>query len=248
MRCYVFVEAEEKMRANGVLLPVSSLPSPFGIGCFDQKAYEFIDALSAAGQKCWQILPLGPTSYGDSPYQAFSTFAGNPYFISLVELVNQGLLTYDECNAANFGTNPNYVDYERVYEERYPLLRRAYERSHIDQQPEFSQFVQDSSEWLEDYALFMAIKDEKGGIRFTQWEDEIKNRELEALELYREKLKESVNFYRYLQFEFFRQWTSLKNYANERNIQIIGDIPIYVAADSADSWANRELFQFDEKM
>ncbi len=236
------------MRASGILLPISSLPSKYGIGCFDEKAYQFVDILRTAGQRYWQILPLGPTSYGDSPYQSFSTFAGNPYFISLDELVNQGLLSREECEQCDFTGHPNYVEYEKLYRNRFPLLKRAYERSHIGKVPDFHVFIEENASWLTDYALFMAIKDKKGGLSFAEWEDEIKTRQPEAMEKYRLELQEDVYFYMFLQYEFFRQWRQLKQYANQNGIQIVGDIPIYVAYDSADSWAGKELFQFTENL
>lgn len=236
------------MRANGILLPISSLPSDYGIGCFDRAAYDFVDTLKAAGQKYWQILPLGPTGYGDSPYQSFSTFAGNPYFISLEALMQQGFLTKDECDAVDFIGHPEYVEYEKLFQGRFRLLERSFERSNIRGSIEFHQFVEKNADWLDDYALFMAIKDEKKGVSFIEWEKEIRLRKPEAVRAYREKLENRICFYQYLQYEFSRQWTDLKTYANERGVQIIGDIPIYVAADSADAWANPELFQFTEDL
>ena len=145
-------------RESGILLSIASLPSRYGIGCFSKEAYEFVDRLKEAGQSYWQILPLGPTSYGDSPYQSFSTFAGNPYFISLEDLIQEGVLTEEECSRADFGSRPDFVDYAKVYEERYPLLRKAYERSSISLDPEFRKFRDENRWWLEDYALFMAVK------------------------------------------------------------------------------------------
>lgn len=151
------------MRASGILLPISSLPSKYGIGCFSKSAYQFVDQLNEAGQKYWQILPLGPTSYGDSPYQSFSTFAGNPYFISLEELIEEGTLTEKECARADFGDDDRYVDYGKLYEARFPLLRKAYERSNISQNPEFHKFMEENSYWVKDYAIFMAVKAFFGG-------------------------------------------------------------------------------------
>ena len=242
----VKMETVSIKRANGILLPISSLPSQYGIGAFDQEAYRFVNQLKEAGQKYWQILPLGPTGYGDSPYQSFSTFAGNPYLISLQEFIEQGVLTKEECDAIDFTGHPNYIEYEKLYRGRFPLLRRAFERSDVMKNQEFWKFVDEKKNWLEDYALFMAIKDLKNGIAFTEWEEEIRLRKPEALQKYREICKDDVLFYEFLQFEFSRQWSKLKTYANEQGIQIIGDIPIYVSADSADAWANPELFQFDE--
>ena len=149
----------DNVRRCGVLLPVSSLPSRYGIGCFDKSAYEFVDALARAGQGVWQILPLGPTSYGDSPYQSFSTFAGNPYFISLDDLIKEGVLSRQECRSADFGNDPASVDYAKIYQNRYKLLRKAYERSDISKNPDFVRFQEEEGWWLKDFAVFMAVKD-----------------------------------------------------------------------------------------
>ncbi|MGI6018330.1 MAG: 4-alpha-glucanotransferase [Marvinbryantia sp.] len=234
------------MRASGILLPVSSLPSKYGIGCFSKSAYEFVDMLERAGQKYWQILPLGPTSYGDSPYQSFSTFAGNPYFISLEALIEEGVLTKKECDSADFGKNPSDIDYGKLYKARFPLLRKAYERSDVSKNPDFIRFVEEQSVWVKDYALFMALKDFFDGESWDHWPEDIRKRWQFALDYYREKLYFDIEFYEYIQFVFFKQWKELKQYANGKGIQIIGDIPIYVAFDSADTWANPQLFQLDE--
>lgn len=236
------------MRASGILLPILSLPSAYGIGAFDQKAYEFVDILVRAGQKYWQILPMGPTGYGDSPYQSFSTFAGNPYFISLNELVSQGYLTERDLLELQTVADEKSVDYEQLYNTRFLMLRRAYENSRIRENGEFQQFVSEHEAWLPDYALFMAIKDSKGGQSFLEWEDDIKKRQPETLCKYRETFEHDMYFYMFLQFEFSRQWQKLKAYANEKGVKIIGDIPIYVALDSADTWSNPELFQFTENL
>lgn len=236
------------MRANGILLPVSSLPSRYGIGSFSKSAYEFIDFLRDAGQAYWQILPLGPTGYGDSPYQSFSTFAGNPYFIDLDELIAQGLLTREECEACDFGDNPVYIDYEKIYLSRFRILRRAFERSHIQQNPDFQKFCQDQALWLEDYSLYRAVKDSCGGVSWIEWPEGIRLRKQEALADYEKNYAQEIEFQKYQQYLFWTQWKKLKNYANANGIQIVGDLPIYVAFDSADSWANTDLFQFDQKL
>lgn len=233
-------------RQCGVLLPVSSLPSKYGIGCFSKSAYDFVDALKVAGQSCWQILPLGPTSYGDSPYQSFSTFAGNPYFISLEDLIEEGVLTEKECDAVDFGSREDDVDYEKIYKGRYKLLRKAYERSDISKNPDFVRFQQEQAHWLGDYALFMAVKDRFEGIPWTEWAEDIRLRWNNALDYYRKELYFEIEFQEYMQFKFYEQWAKLKAYANRRGIRIIGDIPIYVAMDSADTWANPWLFKLDE--
>ena len=229
-------------RSAGILLPISSLPSKYGIGCFDKAAYAFVDFLKDAGQSYWQILPLGPTSYGDSPYQSFSTFAGNPYFISLDALCEEHLLTQKECEAAAL-PDTDCIDYSGLYETRYSLLRKAYNRMENDNA--VSEFTA-SQPWLEDYALFMALKDHFGGVSWDNWTEDIRLRKEEALKHWKERLAKEIGFYQFLQYQFFRQWNNLKAYANANGIRIIGDIPIYVAFDSADAWANPELFQLDE--
>lgn len=233
-------------RSAGILLSVTSLPSNYGIGCFSESAYQFVDWLKEAGQSYWQILPLGPTSYGDSPYQSFSTFAGNPYLISLEEFIKEGLLTKEECDAAELGTDPENIDYEKLYKNRYPLLKKAYERSSIQGEKEFLDFCREN-DWLEDYALFMAVKDHFHGIAWNEWDEDIRMKKPEAVAAYRESLSQEIQYCKFLQYHFYRQWKRLKSYANANGISIIGDIPIYVAFDSADTWANPELFQLDEK-
>lgn len=234
------------MRKSGVLLPISSLPSQYGIGTFSKESYEFVDFLEKAGQKLWQILPLGPTGYGDSPYQSFSTFAGNPYYIDLEELIKEGLLTKKECNDCQFVGHPEYVDYERIYQGRFSLLKKAYERSNIATNLEFQRFVEENAFWLEDYSLYMAIKDSLDGINWIEWEEPLRLREPETITEYREKLWSEIECYQFQQYYFAKQWKKLKAYANEKGIEIVGDIPIYVALDSADAWANPDLFQLEE--
>lgn len=231
-------------RSAGILLPISSLPSPYGIGCFDNAAYCFVDWLKRAGQSYWQILPLGPTGYGDSPYQSFSTFAGNPYFISLDELIEAGLLTRTECDNADLFTSPDHVDYRKLYLHRYPLLKKAYERSKMRPNDDFDAFCAET-DWLPDYSLFMALKDAHGGQAWGEWEDALRLREPDALLRAREELADGIGFHQFLQFHFYRQWRVFKSYANRRGIRIIGDIPIYTALDSADVWSAPELFQLD---
>ena len=244
------------MRASGILLPVTSLPSPYGIGCFSKEAYEFVDQLEKGGEKYWQILPLGPTGYGDSPYQSFSTFAGNPYFIDLEEFIQRDLLTAQECAQCDWGGSLSYVDYEKIYHSRFALLRKAYHRFYqMDTKKkelellreEMEAFEKEQGFWLEDYCLYMAVKDSLEGISWNEWPEELKTRKPEALAKARQVLREDISFYAFQQFWFYRQWSQLKKYANDRDIKIIGDLPIYVAFDGADAWANPDLFQFDQE-
>ena len=220
-----------------------------GVLLADKAAYAFVDWLEKAGQKYWQILPLGPTCWGtcdDSPYQATSAFAGNPYFISLEALVEEGVLTEEECAAADFGTEPGRVDYDKLHENRLPLLRKAYERSGVAESPEYQKFLRENAWWLDDYALFMSVRSFFGDASWTTWPEDIRMHWGFALDYYNEKLYFDVEFQKYMQFKFYQQWTALKAYANKKNIQIVGDIPIYVSPDGADLWAHPELFQLDE--
>ena len=233
-------------RGAGILLSITSLPSKYGIGCFSKSAYDFVDWLKAAGQTYWQILPLGPTSYGDSPYQSFSTYAGNPYFIDLEALIEEGVLTREECEKADMGEEEGTIDYKKMYEGRYPLLRKAYERSNISQNPDYIRFMEENGWWLSDYALFMAVKGRFDGAPWTEWAQDIRLRWDYAMDYYRRELYFDIEFQQYLQFTFYKQWRALKDYANRQGVRIIGDIPIYVAMDSADAWAHPELFQLDQ--
>ena len=232
-------------RAAGILMPISSLPGKYGIGCFSEEAYRFVDFLQRAGQSCWQILPIHPTGYGDSPYQSFSTYAGNPYFIDLEKLIEEGILEEAECSSLYFGENEKDIDYKTLYENRFILLRKAYERSQISQNTAYQQFVAEHEWWLSDYALFMALKEFFCGAAWYEWPEDIRLRYGYAMDYYRKELYFAIEFQMYLQFTFFEQYWALKRYANERGIAIIGDIPIYVAMDSADVWANSKLFQLD---
>ena len=236
-------------RYSGVLLSVTSLPSKYGIGCFSKSAYDFIDWLEKAGQKYWQILPLGAAGHGsaDSPYQAFSAFAGNPYFISLEALIEEGVLTEEECDAVAFGNDLAHVDYELMHENRLALLRKAYERANISADADYQLFVSENAWWLDDYALFMALKAFFGGDVWTKWPEDIRMHWGFALDHYRRELYFDVEFQKYLQFKFYQQWSALKAYANAKHIEIVGDIPIYVSPDSSDVWAHPEMFQLDEQ-
>lgn len=246
-------------RKSGILMPISSLPSAYGIGSFSKEAYEFVDFLSEAGQTYWQILPLGQTGYGDSPYQSFSTFAGNPYFIDLNEFVKEGYMTSEELQNMEFGSDEECVDYAAIYMSRNEALEKAYHNSPYalgakctgtkeqEQVAAFEKFVEEEAEWLLDYALYTAIKKYFGGKALSDWDEDARLRKPEALEKYRKEEADSIRFYEFQQYFFRKQWRALKQYANEKQIQIIGDIPIYVAFDSADTWARPELFQLDEK-
>ena len=234
-------------RACGVLLPVSSLPSKYGIGCFSKEAYQWIDQLKEAGQSYWQILPLTPTSFGDSPYQSPSSFAGNPYFIDLEELIEEGLLTQKECDKINWGSNSSYVDYDALLEHRLEILKKAFENEDLDKKEDYKKFVKENESWLEDYAMYMAIKPCFDGACWSEWAEDIRKRWDYSMDYYRTTYKENIDFYKYIQYLFDRQWKKLKKYANDSQIEIVGDIPIYVAFDSADAWANPRLFQFDSE-
>ena len=235
-------------RYSGVLLSITSLPSKYGIGCFDKAAYDFVDWLEKAGQRYWQILPLGATSHQgafDSPYQAYSAFAGNPYFISLEDLIEEGVLTEEECLAASLGNDETRVDYQAIFENRLPLLRKAYERSNVGADKAFQEYCRENFWWLDDYALFMAVREFFGGAGWTQWPQDIRMHYGYAMDYYREKLYFDVEFHKYLQYKFAIQWKKLKKYANDKHIKIVGDLPIYVSPDGSDVWAQPELFQLD---
>ena len=235
------------MRTSGVLMPISSLPSPYGIGTMGKSARKFVDFLVKGGQTYWQILPICPTSYGDSPYQSFSSFAGNPYFIDLDILCKENLLKKKECESFDWGTSEEYIDYGTMYVSRYALLHKAYARFVKNMPEDFSSFCEAEKDWLEDYTLFMALKDANDGKAWAQWDEKLRVRDAAALDEARKKYAEDIEFYKMLQYLFFKQWRELKAYANENGIEIIGDVPIYVAGDSADVWANKELFQLDEE-
>ncbi len=237
------------MRTSGILYPVFSLPSRFGIGCISKEAYEFIDFLKESGQGAWQILPVSPTGYGDSPYQPFSAFAGNPYFIDLETLIQEGLLEWHEVENRNWGSNPEDVDYGALYENRYAVLRIAYDRfleRKGNQDEAYLAFVKAEADWLEDYALFMVLKNLNEGKSWQDWEPEQKERDPKTLKKIREEQENELGFYSFLQFKFAEQWKKLHAYAKKQNIQIIGDMPFYLAMDSADVWAHPEVFLMDK--
>lgn len=236
------------MRKCGVLLPVFSLPSKYGIGCFSKEAYEFIDQMREAGQSYWQILPLGQTGYGDSPYQSFSTFAGNPYFIDLETLVREELLTESEIASYDFGNSKTDIDYSLLYKNRFEVLKIAYRRDIARERKPLDTFCKKNRNWLEDYALFMAVKNAHEGRPWSQWEEELRTRDAGTVAKWREDKREQIEFYNWQQYQFQKQWLKLKAYAHKKEIEIIGDIPIYVALDSADTWVNPELFCFDDNL
>ena len=249
-----------KKRAGGILLPISSLPSPYGIGCFSKEAYEFVDFLKAAGQTYWQILPLGPTGFGDSPYQCCSTFAGNPYFIDLSAFCRLGFLNETDINAYDFGKNPGMVDYAKIYKSRKALFWKAYQnspfalankgkrRSEKEQRlgKAFAAFCRREADWLNDYALFCALKDHTGVSVYQEWEPDILHRTEEGMSRAKKLCEDEIRFHKFLQFFFQEQWDALKAYAKKKGIRIIGDLPIYVALDSADTWSKPELFYLDK--
>ena len=246
-------------RSAGILMHISSLPSPFGIGTFGKTAYEFVDFVAQARHRYWQVLPLGPTTYGDSPYQSYSAFAGNPYFVDLEMLTDDGILDRNIYEDIDWGSG-DYVDYEKVYNNRFTVLHEAYKNyrqklsesrvklaAGLPEYKKFDNFNKTNAYWLDDYALFMAVKDQFGGVEWTKWAEDIRLRWENAMDYYRRELYFDIEFQQYMQFKFYEQWMKLKKYANEKGIQIIGDIPIYVAMDSADTWAHPELFQLDEE-
>ena len=274
-------------RNAGILMPVSSLPSPYGIGTFGKDAYDFVTFVKECNHKYWQVLPLGPTTYGDSPYQSYSAFAGNPYFVDLDMLIEAGFLlksevisrdwgdgivpvnvSEDDAVNGRFGTyrdgnigDERYVSYEKIYNNGFDILRIAYNRfkaacaeskktlaKGLPLYKQFDNFVKDNADWLEDYALFMALKSHFNNVSWGEWETDIKFRKPEAMSRYEEQLSDDIGYWKFIQFEFYLQWNALKQYANSNGIEIIGDIPIYMGYDSVDVWANQGEFQLDENL
>ncbi len=236
-----------KKRQSGVLMHISSLPGKYGIGSFGQSAYDFVDFLVRTKQRYWQILPLGTTSYGDSPYQSFSAFAGNTYFIDFDILIEEGLLNEADVKGADFGDDPRKVDYAKIFDARRPIMEKAVARFlEADDLSDYESFVEQNAAWLEVFAEYMAIKEHFDNLAWTEWPDEaIRRREAASLASYREKLADKLTYHRVTQYLFFKQWLRLKAYANEHHIEIVGDMPIYVAADSADVWAQPHFFKTD---
>lgn len=238
-------------RSSGILFHPTSLPGKYGIGTLGKEAYAFIDFLKKSRQKLWQIFPLGPTGYGDSPYQSFSSFAGNPYLIDFDLLIEAHLLSEEDLRDVFFGDNEEYIDYGAIYNQKYPLLRRAYENfkssDNHEMRENLEHFKRENASWLNDYSLYISLKNHFNGLPWNEWAHDIKNREHGAMEHYRNELADDIEYHNFIQFLFFKQWGDVKRYANENGIKIIGDIPIFVAADSSDAWANPEIFLFDEE-
>ena len=234
------------MRTSGILMHITSLPGEYGVGTMGKQAYEFVDFLKKAGQSIWQILPLTPTGFGDSPYQSCSTFAGNHYLIDLPTLVQEGLLTEQDLEGIRWNISEDKVDFGLLYNNRLKVLRAAYGR--FTPGADYEAFCAENSSWLPDFALFMALKDKFGGKTWYEWEEKLKFRDPDAIWAARGELKEQISFFSFVQYLFFKQWTALHDYAQKSGITIIGDVPIYVPRDSVEVWSSPELFQMDEKL
>lgn len=235
------------MRKSGILMPVFSLPGDYGIGTMGKQAYEFVDFLKKAGQKCWQVLPVGQTGYGNSPYQTVSAFGGSCYLIDLDMLIEEGLLEKSEIEDIRWNVSEEKVDFGLLYLYRMKVLKIAFARFD-EKTPEYEKFLEEESFWINDLALFMSLKDYFGGMPFTQWPMDVKKREKATMDRYKNLLEEDIRLHSFIQYMFYKQWMALKKYANEKGVEIIGDIPIYVPADSVDVWANPKFFQLDEKL
>ena len=234
-------------RSAGILLPIFSLPSKYGIGCFSKEAYDFVDRLYLSKQTYWQILPINPTGCGDSPYQSFSSFAGNPYFVDFEALKKEGLISDKELSEFDFSDSEKSVDYEKIKKSRekwFSVCFKNFDKSSL----EFTSFCKKHKNWLDNYALYMALKEKFNDKEWSKWDEDIRFKKKSAVKKYSEELSERINYHKFIQFEFFKQWTKLKKYANSKKVKIIGDIPIYVAYDSADAWENPELFMLDKDL
>ena len=232
-------------RSSGILMHISSLPGKYGIGTLGKEAFEFIDFLNEAGQTYWQVLPLGHTSYGDSPYQCFSAFAGNPYFIDFDNLREEGFLKIEDYENIDFGEDRVKINYSKLFKNKMKILKKAYENSKEINKKEIEIFREKNKFWIEDYAFFMALKEKFSLVSWQNWDEKIRLRDSKTLYEYKEILNEEINYWIFLQYNFFKQWNKLKNYANKLGIKIIGDIPIYVAEDSVDVWSNPKIFLLD---
>ena len=235
------------VRGAGVLMPLTSLPSKYGIGTLGKAAFDFVDFLASARQGYWQILPIGPTGYGDSPYQSYSSFAGNPYLIDLDLLEKDRLLKPSEYRDEDWGKDPGKTDYGILYEKRFKVLRKATDRLSHHIPKDYTDFLKEEKDWLHDYAVFMAIKTDLKGKPWREWPKELQNKDKQAMQEVRQRLSSEILFWTRVQYLFFRQYHALKKYANSKNVKIIGDLPIYVASDSIDAWSFRDQFQLDEK-
>lgn len=240
-------QTQHFQRGMGVLMPISALPSPYGIGTFGKDSYEFVDLLKRIGCKYWQVLPLGPTSFGDSPYQSFSAFSGNPYFIDLDYLYEEGLLEKDELKESLFHDKEDEIDYGTLYSKRFIILRKAFDRSNHKETKEYIEFCESNQYWLHNYSLYMAIKERFGSKEWLLWDDDIKFRDEQAIKRYEKLCERDIDFWKFCQFKFSTQWSNIKKYANDLGISIIGDIPLYVAMDSSDVWVHSDFFELDER-
>ena len=234
------------MRSSGILMHITSLPGPYGVGTMGKEAFAFVDFLKAAGQSMWQILPLTPTGYGDSPYQSCSSFAGNHYLIDLESLIEQGLLKKEEVEPIDWCWSANKADFGKLYNNRLNVLRIAYSR--FQGGDDFEWFLKSSASWLPDFAMFMALKAKNFGDPWYTWEPGVKMRYPEAMDAMRWELRDEIRFYSFVQYLFHKQWTALRSYANQNGIKIIGDVPIYVPLDSVEVWSNPGMFQLDETL
>ncbi len=237
---------EKFMRKSGILMHISSLPSKYGIGKMGKSAYDFVDFLVSAGVKCWQILPLSPTSYGDSPYQSFSVYAGNPYFIDFETLKREGLIKKSDYEDIKWQDNDHQVNYSIIYNNCFKVLRQAYKTYKRDISKRYKTFVEKNSSWLDDYTLLIALKFKNNGKPWYEWDKKLAMRDSNALKKASEELEKETEFFKFIQYKFFRQWSNLKKYANDKGVEIIGDMPIYVSYDSVEAWVSPELFQFDK--
>lgn len=235
-------------RSSGILMHIASLPGKFGIGSVGKGAYKFVDFLNKSGQKYWQILPIGHTSYGDSPYQCFSAFAGNPNFVDFELLIEERLLNENDYNNINFGIEEDKIDYSTIFLERQKIFKIAFNNFKKIQCNEFEIFKEKNSFWLKEYSLYMSVKEHFELKSWQEWDEDIRTRETLALEKYKFMLSERIEYWSFIQYEFFKQWEKLKSYANKKGISIIGDIPIYVAEDGSDIWSNPKMFKMDKNL